>query len=556
MSNKPQEVGAFTSGHTWTKTDPAWIPELDDKLIARYERLKSDLKVEQSAFDDAAANSPQPDDQDLNATQMRIRDHAVHKVGMLFAFLSEQLGSALQHMAGQNDRLDFAEEAKKVGTDFDNGLAEDARLKSASDRLVRSEIALRHFAATHRRTSPANYRESLLLFWAVVLVFVVLESVLNGVILQDISPGGFAGGVLLASGISLVNVGTGVIGGAVGWRLIGHRFWLPRTIGIVVTVITLTSAVFWNFLIAHFRQLAEAAIAGADPAVFDPFAPAAGDPDLLAAEQVTQDSLFGSALTHMNEEGWFALDSMMAWLLLGLGLIVFILACREGWDDLADRYWDYRKHDVKQVDAQKAFERQCEEAIASASLRLEESIVRCRAAVQTVESKCVKSAAVADLAEQRFVEVANSEAHWIAECNHLLRYYRESNDKVRHETLPPPGYWGRYPAPNEYRSFLAQAEGGAGSRNIELATAQLEAIRRQRADLDSIIEHNRTALALFEDEVRKLKASVPERGRKLRLEAKKRARDEMSQFLHVDASTPAGESTPAAAISGAPVQAG
>jgi hypothetical protein len=552
MGENPKEIGGFTSAYTWTKTDPAWIPELDDRLIARFEKLKSELKVEKRAYDDAAANSPKTTDTDLNATQMQIRDHAVQKVAMLFAFLSQQLGVALQNMASASDKLSFADDARKASTDFDNALSEDSALKSASDNLVKAEIGLRHFAATHHRTAPAHYRSSPLLFWAVIIGFLVLESVLNGFILQSISAGGFAGGVILALGISAVNVGTGVIGGAVGWRLLGHRYWFPKIIGIIVTIVTLFGAVFWNFLVAHYRQLAEAAMetGATDPAIFDPFATAAEPTDAVAPAVATESNLFGDALVQMNEQGWFSLHSMMAWLLLAVGLIVFLLACREGWDDMADRYWDYRKHDLKKVRADEEFERRCDQAIASASLKLDQSVSNCKAKVAAVEAKCAKSVALADLAEQRTVEVLNSEAHWIAEGNRLLAYYRECNDKVRHETNPAPRYWVQYPAPDDYRRFLAQEEGGEGSRNVELANSQLAEIRARRDLLEDIVSSNRNALALLEDEVRKLKASVPDRGKQLRKEAKDRAKKDVEAFLHprdVEGSRNAGDARAASA---------
>ncbi len=531
MGQKPQQVGGFTSPHQWTKTDPAWIPELDDRMVARYEKLKTELKVEKRAFDDAAANSPQPDDADLNATQMQIRDHAVNKVSMLFAFLSEQLGLAVQNLAGEGDKLNFAEEAKKAETDFDNALSENPALKDASDKLVKAETALKYFAARNKRMKPADYHSTPLLFWATLFGLLVVESIANGVILQDISPGGFSGGIMLAMMISAVNVVSGVIGGAVGWRLLGHVNWFAKIIGIVFTVATLVGAVFWNFLVAHYRQLAEESVhsTATDTSIFDPFAAIGAPAAEGAAGPVSETNLFGSALSHMQVNGWFALDSIWAWGLLGVGFIIFLIACKEGWEDLADPYWGYRKVDVKKQRANKEFEEECEHAIASASLKLDDAVARCGKSVDAVEAKCSKSVAIADLAEQRTVEVLNSEAHWVAECNQLLRFYRESNDRVRHETLPPPAYWSRYPTPEDYRQFLAQGSGG--SLNIELANKQLDEVRSRRKALDALVEHNRRSRAELDESVRALKASIADRGKTLQEEVKRDARARMKEFL-------------------------
>ena len=54
------------------------------------------------------------------------------------------------------------------------------------------------------------------------------------------------------------------------------------------------------------------------------------------------------------------------------------------------------------------------------------------------------------IAEQRISEARDAETDWVRQGGMLLKSYRDENVKVR--TDPPPGYFGVYPSPEDYRN--------------------------------------------------------------------------------------------------------
>lgn len=524
MSDEQQPAGTAASANRRTKGNPAWIPGIDEQLIARFDRLKSELGVEKQAHDDGFRNLPASDDVEMNEMQLRIRDTAVQKIALLYTFLSNQLGIVIGNLIDDGDRLDLSNRKLEVDAVFGRALLEGSRqLVRTGEELAAAEQGLKYFVARNQLSRPPHYVESLWLVGTSLFALLVIESFLNGYILKDISERGWSGGVALAMIISAVNVMLGVVGGAVGWRLVGHRFALPKTIGWVFTLSTLAAAATWNVLIAHYRQLAEESIRNlsAQGSIFDSAtswdtatATAGIEPSTNAASD-----LFRGAWQHMQEAGWLNLDAVWSWILLAVGGVVFLCACLKGWNDL-DRYWDYRKFDLRRRNVEDDFELECIQATDVIAARLDDCLKQCRTSVQQIEAQAAENEIVIDLAEQRKVEVLNSETDWMNEANRLLRFYREENRKVCSNSVPQ--YWNSYPTVAEYRELLARsAEGGAGI--LERVNMQLATIRRKRKMIPEIVAANKAALAQLEGFIINLKAKVPGKVKELRTAAREQA---------------------------------
>jgi hypothetical protein len=520
--NEQRSVAEAVAPYQWSRNDPAWIPGADEALIADYDRLKADLDVERQAHDDGYSNLPVASDVEMNEAQLRIRNVAVQKIGQLYAFLSNELGMAAGHMIGDAERLDLRNQELEAETAFRRALLGDAQLKRASETLAAAEQALKHFTARNRLLRPPHYAESLWLAGSVLVALTLVESFLNGFIFKDVNEGGWSGGVLLAMGISLINVTLGLIAGAVGWRLIGHRFILPRVVGWTVTLCISATAAIWNVFVAHYRELAEQLIKtmSSSQIPFDASGSWAG-----AAED-----LFANAWRHMLGTGWFNFESIWCWLLLAVGIVVFLLACLKGWSDL-DRYWDYRKFDIARRYAEIDLENECSQVLGATFAHLDACLQACRHTWREIERQAARSEAVADLAEQRSAEVADLAALWIGDTNRLLKFYREENEKVRASDVGVPPYWASYPTPEQYRNLLVEnAEGGA--KNLNLASKHLEAIRDKRQTAAQIVAANKTAFAQFERFVIDLKKSAPERVKELRNAATERAKGVVADRIH------------------------
>jgi hypothetical protein len=287
--------------------------------------------------------------------------------------------------------------------------------------------------------------------------------------------------------------------------------------------------VVWNVLVAHYRQLAEELIRkmSAGSSIFDSPAIGAADAASIDASQ----KLFLNAWRHMQQMGWLHLDSLWCWLLLGIGILIFLLACFKSWNDL-DRYWDYRRFDLKRKNAEDDFENECIEVMNLTLANLDDCLQDCRRSLKDLERRSFKSEAIADLAEQRAAEVANTVAQWAHESKRLLKFYRDENRKVRDASMAVPPYWSSYPTVEEYRNLLViRADGGEG--NVELADRHLETIRHRREVQAFLRKANQEAFAELERFIHNLRVSVPTKVRELRKVARDQAQTSLAGRVNV-----------------------
>ncbi len=161
-----------------------------------------------------------------------------------------------------------------------------------------------------------------------ILVFIMLvEGAFNALLFKDAQSAGLLGGLLVAFGVSAVNVLFGVTAGFFGLRYLNHPGMPAKVMGGVIAGVCILMGIFLNFFIAHFRDAVEEGLIAAE-----------------AAGMLADFSLFdippGLVVREMfpNIIGF---DSFVALALLILGLTVFALAVYEGYDRITDPYPGY-----------------------------------------------------------------------------------------------------------------------------------------------------------------------------------------------------------------------
>ncbi len=413
---------------------PIWIAEIDAANRADFNRLKRELHVVEAAQDEGRRNAPATGDSDMNATQVRIVGRITAGLRELNAYLAHQIGAAAS--AAQRripDRLDVQHARAEIDGHIRHVLDERrADLVVLREQELETLRDVNYFRRRHGLNRSATYRESSLLFFAILVGMFVVESFANAFLLRRISAEGWVGGVALAAVISLVNIGLGLIAGGVGWRLAGHRFTMQKAIGWSVAVAAAVLAFFWNLYAAHFREVAELTV------------------DAGAAPGLSNHAM--DALAHIREHGLFGLTTLFSWGLFALGMLVHLGASREAWDDMADRYWDYRRYDHAYRIARRDFEDAMAEAKEAADEEAREVVggLETRFAPQVQERD--RLAAVAELAQRRLAEARDAEVEWLRQGGALLKAYRDENAEVRTDT--PPDYFARYPEAKDYRQGL------------------------------------------------------------------------------------------------------
>jgi hypothetical protein len=281
---------------------------------------------------------------------------------------------------------------------------------------------------------------------------------------------------------------------------------VQRTIGWGVSVAALILAFFWNIFAAHFREVAE-----------------------LAVDSNTDPSLAGHALdamAHIKAHGLFGLSTILSWGLFALGLLVHLVASREAWDDMADRYWDYRRYDRAYRIARLDYEDAVAEAKAAADEEAREVLadLEDRFMPQTMQRD--RLSALAELGARRLAEGRDAEAEWVRQGAALLKAYRDENAHVRSE--PAPAYFARYPAADVYRRGVdADDRREADARTLAGLQAQLQEAAQSAADVQA---RNATALTALRSHVVETIAGLAARIDSLRAAVDREAGANLSRY--------------------------
>lgn len=458
----PRAIGRLNpAGNRWTKDSRIWIPEIGEQQRLRVDKVKKELDLEERARADAQKGQPLPADEVLNEAQLDICNRVFAGILMLNQFLAEQLGDALDRVRRVRPKpLDRKNLAARIGIEARRIFAEyRGELRRLKQENVQADVDLRYFRNKNRLKQGASYKESHLLVAGIIAALLVIESAVNGMLFRDVVRSGWLGGIMLAGVISLLNVGLGLGAGLFGWKYVGHVSWPKKVVGWLVVVVCHGFALFWNVMVAHFREVAE-----------------------LAARRPDYDfnfqELAAQAFAHRASEGWFGFATIFAWALFGLGMIVHFIAAREGWDDIGDRYPDYMRKDWRAKASRDAFERTLVDMRADAR-KAAEDVVRDAEAMAARGAEALDTIAdVQNLAVQREQEVRDSEDEWVAGGTQLLRTYRDINVEVRGE-MPPPAYFTSFPTPDDYR----RGDFGAGLRRQEEVDVHVEAVAGAMRDL-------------------------------------------------------------------------
>ena len=162
---------------------------------------------------------------------------------------------------------------------------------------------------------------------AILIFIMILEGCFNALLFKDAQANGLMGGLLIAFGVSAVNVAVGVICGFFGLRYLNHPALPAKIAGGTLAFVCVTCGILLNFFIAHFRDAVEVGLHAAQ---------ASGDMAAFSMFTISPAEVAASMFPNI-----FALDNFLALGLLFIGLCVFGLAVYEGYDRISDKYPGY-----------------------------------------------------------------------------------------------------------------------------------------------------------------------------------------------------------------------
>jgi hypothetical protein len=337
-----------------------------------------------------------------------------------------------------------------------------SRLVALQEDDLRANRNLRFFRRQNGLLRDAYYEESVVKVAGIIMAMFVLESVINGSLFAQVVSTGLIGGAVLAGMISAINILSGIGAGVWGWRHITHRKTPLRILGVFVTLLCHSIAVFWNLFVAHFREVAEE-FSARDTLEFD-------------VSQI-KDATIG----HIHAHGLFGVESLQSWALLLLGLFIHFISAKEGWDDFADRYPDYKKYDLRAKTAHRTFEAALVDLRDDVREAIEEVEEEAEQKIANAKNAYASIAELLDLAHQRRQEVRDSEEEWVAGGNRLLKAYREANLEIR-DPGSAPAYFETYPSAADYRRCDFGGDAGS-STEIEERKRSVENSLQELAEL-------------------------------------------------------------------------
>ena len=81
----------------------------------------------------------------------------------------------------------------------------------------------------------------------------ILEGGFNALLFKDAQANGLMGGLMIAFGVSAVNVVFGVIAGFFGLRYLNHPALPAKIMGGAIAMIFILAGIFLNFFVAHLQ---------------------------------------------------------------------------------------------------------------------------------------------------------------------------------------------------------------------------------------------------------------------------------------------------------------
>lgn len=379
------------------------FPEIDVEKVAR------DLKLTDRAANRGKVNLPKINETSLDGVEMDVitrieearrrgLENYEHNRGIYSRRLraAHTARSEIETIAGKA-RGDFASEVKSYRTEM-------AKMVQDVEKWDSALVAFQH---RHGLDRPAYDHPNPIKTSAIVLLFLIVETLLNGILFAGKNELGLVGGGFIALLISIVNVGIAGLSGYFA-RYARHRSFIGKAFGVLVISVWLATSVVLNLAVAHFRDAVETL------------------GDWSVATQVSIDTLLASPLDLASMESWL----LMAWGML-IAILTFLKFLLSG-----EPYPGYARISERRHRAVMDFEDILRDALSSLEGRRDEAIGQLNEASDLVRERI--GDAIDALYGRRMMH-SHLQA-FLEQCDvkatSLLKRYRDENRSKRTEDAP------------------------------------------------------------------------------------------------------------------------
>lgn len=383
--------------------------------VPNIEQITSELNIETLAHDQARRELPAtsaitPDSNELNVeihfktqiTQASVRvEESINQIKSAITSISLQS----QHAKIKNYCESFS---NKINSLFSSVRSEHDELLSNYHAALED---LESFKVKNRLRREAVYPESHFLSFALLLSFVLIESILNGYFFAGGNDLGLLGGVLQATIISIINIVMGFLLGYLLLPQLNHIGKVRQYFGFLSSLLLALTSVVFNLLVAHYRS-----------ALID-------QPDNA-----------GSIAVETFKDNIFYIQELDSWMLFALGLLFFVAAAWKAFK-FDDPYPGFgklaRRKDSVRAEMQEFYENakdEFEELFENSTDELEDFAKEARHNLNRLNSYYSTLAHQRNIIEQ-YVDLTK------AAYSAVIKKYRDENCQRR--KTPPPDYFAK-----------------------------------------------------------------------------------------------------------------
>ena len=172
-------------------------------------------------------------------------------------------------------------------------------------RLNESETERERFRARHRIVRPARLASAgkIILKIGLLAILFIIEVVINGSFLAKANVGGLLGGAAQAVTFAALNIIASFLWGMVLIRLVNHRNYFLKLIGVLSFLAYLAFAVALNLTLSHLREIPPA---------------------------VSLSDTVGQEVLHRLISAPYALTDINSWVFFSIGVIFSLIAMADG----------------------------------------------------------------------------------------------------------------------------------------------------------------------------------------------------------------------------------
>ena len=291
-------------------------PSADPFLELDLSAVRAELRPKERGRGNGAHNLPHTDSTSLDEVERRIVAFIVNEQKRAHEQYQSQLQVFNERVRSMEINILHSNVAGRVQAAAADLVAMALRGKNELFELQRQVTALARevfeFRCRHGLQREPQYPESKLWHWAILILILLAETILNGLMLSRGTIGGLLEGFSIALVLAVINLSVGGVIGGVALPLTRRVSWSLRVVCAVVLFAAIIFSVGFNLVVGHYRD----ALGG--PA-----------PEFAARESLT---------TFFSQP--FQLADLNSWLLCVLGLLFAVIAVIDTYR-MDDPYWGY-----------------------------------------------------------------------------------------------------------------------------------------------------------------------------------------------------------------------